>query len=585
MKSKNLLIRLLYYAKPHWKAFLLIFVLMVLLTGVDLYKPLIMRNSVNLFIDTNMAAASKFSPLITYGALYFALLIFGFGLAVSQTLLLQSVGQKIIKKIREDVYTKMLSLPSKYYDNNAVGALVTRVANDTENLNQLYTNVITNSLKHFIYLIGVLGMLFYLDARAGIFVLCVVPIMLIFTAVFRFFSIRAYRATRTYTTEMNIFLSEHIMGMKVIQIFNRQWPTFKKMKSINNNLYKAGLKELYTFSIFRPLLFVTSQITVAIVLYMGAVEVLEGALTVGALIAIRSYAADFFGPIEQLADVYNTLQSAIASGEKIFSVLDEENDIISGDKIIDKDIFQAEIEFKNVWFAYKEGEDILQDVSFIIKPGQKVAFVGATGAGKTTILTLIGRYYDIYKGQILIDGIDIREYHIDSLRKQIGQVLQDVFLFTGDIKQNISLGHENITLDLIEKSSKMVYADNFIQGLENKYDEPVVEGGATLSTGQRQLISFARAVSYNPKIFILDEATSNIDTHTEAIIQKALFKMMEGRTTIMVAHRLSTIQYSDNIIVLERGKLKEMGTHAELLEKGGIYFNLYELSKKHQVME
>ncbi|OON95018.1 MAG: ABC transporter ATP-binding protein [Candidatus Epulonipiscioides saccharophilum] len=585
MKSKNLLVRLLIYAKPYWKAFILIFTLMFTLTCVDLAKPLIMRTSIDLFVNVKMPAAEKFGPLIMYGILYLGLLIAGFGLAVSQTLLLQQVGQKIIKKIRGDVYEKIMSLPSKYYDNNAVGALVTRVANDTENLNQLYTNVITNSLKHFLYLIGVMCMLFYLDARVGLFVLCVVPIMLVFTFVFRYFSIRAYRETRTYTTEMNIFLSEHIMGMKVVQIFNRQWPTFKKMKGINTNLYKAGLKELYTFSIFRPLLFVTSQITVAIVLYMGATEVLAGLLTVGSLIALRSYASDFFGPIEQLADVYNTLQSAVASGEKIFSILDEENDIVSGEKEIEKEIFQAKIEFKNVWFAYKEGEDILKDVSFVIEPGQKVAFVGATGAGKTTILALIGRYYDIYKGQILIDGVDIREYSIDSLRSQIGQVLQDVFLFTGDIKGNIHLGNEKITMDTVQNASKMVYADDFIQELGEKYDEPVVEGGATLSTGQRQLISFARAVSYDPKIFILDEATSNIDTHTEAVIQKALFKMMEGRTTIMVAHRLSTIQHSDNIIVLEKGELKEMGTHSQLLEKGGIYFNLYELSKKYQVME
>lgn len=567
-KRKNLLTRLLYYAKPHWFSFIIIFTLMILLTCVDLYKPLIMRNSVNLFIDQELDAMNKFNPLVINGITYFILLILGFSLTISQTLLLQKVGQKIIKTIRGDVYKKILSFPSKYYDYNAVGALVTRVANDTENLNQLYTNVITNSLKHTIYLFGVIGMLFYLDKRVGLFVLAVVPVLIIFTAIFKYFSIRAYRETRKYTTEMNIFLSEHIMGMKIIQIFNRQWTVFKKMKCINNNLYKAGLKELYTFSIFRPLLFVTSQLTVAIVLYMGAIEVLEGVLTVGALIAIRSYASDFFGPIEQLAEVYNTLQSAIASGENIFGILDKNSDIVSGDKVIDKDIFKAEIEFKNVWFAYKEGEDILKDVSFVIKPGQKVAFVGATGAGKTTILSLIGRYYDIYKGQILIDGVDIKEYNIDSLRQQIGQVLQDVFLFTGDIKQNISLGREDITMEKIKESSEMVYANDFIENLEGGYDAPVAEGGVTLSTGQRQLISFARAVSYDPKIFILDEATSNIDTHTEAIIQKALFKMMEGRTTIMVAHRLSTIQYSDNIIVLEKGVLKESGTHSELLEQG-----------------
>lgn len=337
------------------------------------------------------------------------------------------------------------------------------------------------------------------------------------------------------------------------------------------------------FMLFRPFIFILSTVGVGLVLLVGGNSVLKGAMSVGALIIMVSYTKDFFGPIEQLAENFSVLQSALASAEKIFTILDEENEINNGTYKIEEG-FNGSIEFKNVWFAYEEEEWILKDVSFTIEAGQKVAFVGATGAGKTSILSLICRYYDIQKGQILIDGRDIKEYDIASLRSQVGQVLQDVFMFTGDVKSNIRLGNDTISQETIEKASKLVNAHEFIERLPQKYNEKVLERGASLSTGQRQLISFARAVAYNPKIFILDEATANIDTETESLIQDALYKMMEGRTTLMVAHRLSTIQHADNIIVLHKGKIREMGNHQTLLSNKGIYYNLYQLALQSQVM-
>ncbi|ONI38302.1 ABC transporter ATP-binding protein [Candidatus Epulonipiscium fishelsonii] len=578
MKDKRLLKRLLFYAKPYTLQFILVIVLMLITTGADLSKPIIIGKVVDLFGDNAKDIEETISLLMMYGALFLTVLTTSFVLVYSQTIILQKIGQKIIKRIRLDIYNKMLSLPSRYYHQNPVGALVTRVTNDTESLNEMYTSVITNLLKHGMFLTGILIMMFTVNVKISLYVVCSIPITIVMTVIFKYYSRKAYRATRNYLTSMNIFLSEHLMGMKLIQIFSREEKTLNKMTDINENLFRSGMKELYAFLVYRPSLFAVSNLTIALVLYIGSKEVLAGAITIGTIVIFTSYVKDFFGPIEQLAEVFNILQSAFSAAEKIFTVLDEENEIENGNIEINSDNFKGEIEFKNVWFAYKGEEWILKDVSFKINVGQKVAFVGATGAGKTSILSLISRYYDIQKGQILIDGIDIKEFTIESLRTQIGQVLQDVFMFTGDIEKNIRLGKEEISENDIKEAAKMVYANTFIEKMPHKYKQEVIEGGATLSTGERQLLSFARAIAYSPKIFILDEATANIDTETEAIIQQAIYKVMEGRTTIMVAHRLATIQHADNIIVLDKGKLMEMGTHQELLNKKGIYYNLYELS-------
>lgn len=523
-------------------------------------------------------------PTLTrLAGLFLLVLVVSFGFLYLQVLILQYIGQKIILTLRHEIYDKLLNLPDRFYHHNPIGKLVTRVTNDTETLNEMYTSVLVNLLKQILFILGVMVMMVVTDFKTALWVFALIPLIIIGTLIYKYFSRIAYREIRNKLTQMNTFLSEHISGMKIIQIFTREDAKVNKMKHINKELYNASMKELISFMLFRPFIFFLSYVGVGLVLLVGGNSVLKGAMSVGALIIMVSYTKDFFGPIEQLAENFSVLQSALASAEKVFTILDEENEIEDGTYEIQED-FNGSIEFKNVWFAY-EGEDwILKDVSFKIEAGQKVAFVGATGAGKTSILSLICRYYDIQKGEILIDGRDIKSYKIASLRSQVGQVLQDVFMFTGDIKSNIRLGYNSISQETIEKASKLVNAHEFIDKLPNKYDEKVLERGANLSTGQRQLISFARAVAYNPRIFILDEATANIDTETESLIQDALYKMMEGRTTLMVAHRLSTIQHADNIIVLHKGKVREMGTHQELLGNKGIYYNLYQLALQSQVM-
>ena len=525
-----------------------------------------------------------FRSLGEQAIVFLIVLIVSFILTYLQVIILQHVGQKIILTIRMEIYEKMLDLPFRFYHQNPVGKLVTRVTNDTETLNEMYTSVLVNLLKYVLFIGGIMIMMLRTHVKTALYVLALLPIVIIATFIFKYYSRRAYREVRNKLTEMNTFLSEHLSGMRIIQIFTREKTKLKQMDRINSELYEAGMKELTAFMVFRPFIFFLCYLGIAMVIVVGGHSVLQGTMTIGALVIMISYTKDFFGPIEELAESFNILQSALASSEKIFGILDEENEITNGTRKIDGEVFKGSIEFKEVWFAYEGEEWILKDVSFKIESGQKVAFVGATGAGKTSILSLICRYYDIQKGQILINGIDIKEYDLRELRKQIGQVLQDVFLFTGDIKSNIRLGEESIPQEEIETAAKLVNAHEFIEKLPDQYDETVIERGATLSTGQRQLISFARAIAFDPKIFILDEATANIDTETESLIQDALYKMMEGRTTLMVAHRLATIQHADNIIVLHKGQIREVGNHQELLSHKGIYYNLYQLALKSQVM-
>ncbi|MGL6173091.1 MAG: ABC transporter ATP-binding protein [Cellulosilyticaceae bacterium] len=682
MKDSKLIKRLLSYAKPYKWWFLLVVCLMVIGTGADLARPVIIGNAVDLFVEgykvpfveatssdqetiqfegkslkhidgeqdstvayqviqykdkyywlekiqvndaleVRNASPEMFNQMIleaneagilikvadqtyegrslnkeelkvirsidlkslgTQAGLFLGILVVSFIVVYAQVMLLQYIGQNIILTMRMEIYDKMLDLPFRFYHQNPIGKLVTRVTNDTETLNEMYTSVIVNLLKYVLFIGGVMIMMLRTNFKTALYVLALLPIVIIATIIFKYYSRRAYREVRNKLTEMNAFLAEHLSGMRIIQIFTREKSKVKQLDKINKELYDAGMKELTAFMLFRPFIFFLCYLGVAMVLLVGGQSVLQGTMTIGALIIMVSYTKDFFGPIEELAESFNILQSALASAEKMFSILDEENEIINGTHKIQLDDFKGSIEFKNVWFAYEEEDWILKDLSFKIEAGQKVAFVGATGAGKTSILSLICRYYDIQKGQILLDGIDIKEYDLRDLRKQIGQVLQDVFMFTGDIESNIRLGESTITNEQVERAAKLVNAHEFIERMPHKYKEKVIERGATLSTGQRQLISFARAIAFDPKIFILDEATANIDTETETLIQDALYKMMEGRTTLMVAHRLATIQHADNIIVLHKGQIREMGTHQELLTHKSTYYNLYQLALKSQVM-
>lgn len=526
--------------------------------------------------DLKVLRQNDFKGILKAGILFLLLLFSGFFLNLADTWLLQKMGQQIVYKLREETFTHIHSLSLSFFNTTPVGKLVTRVSNDTEAVNELFSTILVKLFKNVVKIIGYAVVMLSINVKMAGISFLLLPLVAILTFVFRHLSRKAYQITRNKITELNTFLSEHISGMKLIQIFAREKEKYSEFEGKSMELYRANFREIMTFAIFRPSIYLVSVIAMILVIRTGSLSVLNGSLSLGTLFVFITYISSFFEPIQELSEQLGTLQSSIASAEKIFSVLDVKPEIVSPVDPAPVNIL-GEIEFRHVWFAYEEENYILKDVSFVIHPGEKAAFVGATGAGKSTILNLIGRYFDIQKGQILIDGIDIHEIDLDVLRGAIGQVQQDVFIFTGDIKSNISLNNEAISPDDIRRAAKIVNADPFIQKLPHGYDEPVTERGSTLSAGQRQLLSFARTLAYDPKILVLDEATANIDTETETLITQALARLMDGRTTIMVAHRLSTIQHADKIIVMHHGEIKESGTHQELLAKDGLYKKLYEL--------
>ena len=526
--------------------------------------------------DLKVLRQNDFKGILKAGILFLLLLFSGFFLNLADTWLLQKMGQQIVYKLREETFTHIHSLSLSFFNITPVGKLVTRVSNDTEAVNELFSTILVKLFKNVVKIIGYAVVMLSINVKMAGISFLLLPLVAILTFVFRHLSRKAYQITRNKITELNTFLSEHISGMKLIQIFAREKEKYSEFEGKSMELYRANFREIMTFAIFRPSIYMVSVIAMILVIRTGSLSVLNGSLSLGTLFVFITYISSFFEPIQELSEQLGTLQSSIASAEKIFSVLDVKPEIVSPADPTPVNIL-GEIEFRHVWFAYEEENYILKDVSFVIHPGEKAAFVGATGAGKSTILNLIGRYFDIQKGQILIDGIDIHEIDLNVLRGAIGQVQQDVFIFTGDIKSNISLNNEAISPDDVRRAAEIVNADPFIQKLPHGYDEPVTERGSTLSAGQRQLLSFARTLAYDPKILVLDEATANIDTETETLITQALARLMDGRTTIMVAHRLSTIQHADKIIVMHHGEIKESGTHQELLVKDGLYKKLYEL--------
>ena len=502
--------------------------------------------------DLKVLRQNDFKGILKAGILFLLLLFSGFFLNLADTWLLQKMGQQIVYKLREETFTHIHSLSLSFFNTTPVGKLVTRVSNDTEAVNELFSTILVKLFKNVVKIIGYAVVMLSINVKMAGISFLLLPLVAILTFVFRHLSRKAYQITRNKITELNTFLSEHISGMKLIQIFAREKEKYSEFEGKSMELYRANFREIITFAIFRPSIYLVSVIAMILVIRTGSLSVLNGSLSLGTLFVFITYISSFFEPIQELSEQLGTLQSSIASAEKIFSVLDVKPEIVSPADPAPVNIL-GEIEFRHVWFAYEEENYILKDVSFVIHPGEKAAFVGATGAGKSTILNLIGRYFDIQKGQILIDGIDIHEIDLDVLRGAIGQVQQDVFIFTGDIKSNISLNNEAISPDDVRRAAEIVNADPFIQKLPHGYDEPVTERGSTLSAGQRQLLSFARTLAYDPKILVLDEATANIDTETETLITQALARLMDGRTTIMVAHRLSTIQHADKIIVMHHG--------------------------------
>lgn len=498
---------------------------------------------------------------------------------LGQRWLLELTGQNIIYNIRNELFRHIHTLPLRFFDTNPVGRIVTRVTNDVESLNQMYTQIIIRLFENTVLIIGYAIVMIGIDVRLALMCFAFLPVIMALTVFFRTTARKIYRVVRTKISSLNTFLSENISGMKLIQVFAREKEKSEEFEGRTVDLYKSQIKELMVMAVFRPSIFMISNFALALILYNSGVSVLTGTLTLGTMYIFTNYIRSFFEPIMELAEQFSTLQNALASAEKIFTILDEENTIKELPEPRSLGEVKGKIEFRHVWFAYENNDYVLRDVSFVINPGERVAFVGATGAGKSSILNLIGRYYDIQKGEILIDGVNIRDLSTEEIRSAIGQVQQDVFVFTGDIKSNIRLLDESISDERIVDSAVAVNANRFIENLPKEYDEPVTERGATLSAGQRQLLSFARTLAYDPKILVMDEATANIDTETEELIQDALQTLMNGRTTIMVAHRLSTIQHADCIFVMHKGKIREQGTHQELLAKNGIYKKLYEIQQ------
>lgn len=568
----NALLRLLSYAKPYafWVALALILVLV--LTWFDLYRPILIGDAINLF-----EADGDYDVIVNTAIKYSIVLALGFVFNIAQTWILQKTGQNIILQVRRELYLHIQSLSSRYFDLTPVGKLVTRVSNDVEALNEMYSDILVKLFRNIIKIIGLAAVMLVYDYKLALFSFILLPIVIILTVFFRRMARKIYRIYRTRLTDLNTFLSEHLSGMRIIQIFGREERKYEEFHDKNKKLYKAFYNEMLIFAVFRPLMYILSVLSLMIVLWVGSREVFATVISVGTLYIFSNYIQSFFDPIQELAEQFSTLQSSIASAEKIFTIMDEEFSIEEVENPVVLPEIKGRIEFDHVWFAYDDENYVLRDVSFVIEPGQKVAFVGATGAGKSSILNLIGRYYDIQKGHIYIDGVDIKELSKKQLRSAIGQMQQDVFIFEGDIEYNIRLHDEDITDEDVKKAAEYVNASRFIEKLPGAYKEPVTERGATFSAGERQLLSFARTLAHKPSILVMDEATANIDTETEILIQEALEKLMEGRTTIMVAHRLSTIQHADCIMVMHKGKIREQGTHQELLAQDGIYKKLYEL--------
>ncbi len=574
----KLMRRLLRYLKPYRKFVIAAIFFNILFAAIGPLRPYLTK----IAIDDHIMQKDYTGLLMIIGAL-FALLILQGILQYVTSLVTEGIGQKAILDLRMQVFEHLQRLSLRFFDKNPIGRLVTRTTNDVESLSEMFSSGVVTIFTDAFTIFWILIFMFFMSWELSLVTLSVLPFLVWMTMIFRKKARAAYREVRKHLARMNAFLQEHISGTIVVQIFNREKKARDQFGEINAKHRDAYLKSNLYHALFYPGVEIISSVAIGMIIWYGGANVLEGALTIGILISFIQYTEMFFHPIRDLAEKYNIMQTAMASSERIFKLLDDKTLIPDSEHTIPLETIRGEVEYKNVSFAYNGDEYVLRDVSFRMKPGETVALVGATGAGKSSIINLLTRFYDIERGEILIDGIDIRTVKQSDLRKHIAIVLQDVFLFSGDIRTNISLGDDSIPLDRIKAVCRMVGADRFIERLPNGYEEPVKERGATLSTGQKQLLSFARALAYDPKILILDEATSSVDTETELLIQSAIQKILKGRTSIVVAHRLSTIQRADKIIVMHKGQIREMGKHQELLAQQGIYHRLYQLQYKEQV--
>lgn len=586
MNDGEILRRLAGYAKPYLAKFVVVLFLMLFSIAYDIISPLIVGA-----LEELVSGEFELPRLFAGVAVYAGVLVFSMASTYFQAVILQRVGQRIISDLREDLFTHIESLSHEQLNEIPVGKLVTRVTNDTNAISMMFTNLLVTLTKNIFVILGILVAMLALNYELTLMVLCFVPFIMLFSIIFRKFSRRAHRKVKDCTTDINTYLSENLSGMKITQIFNREDAKMREFTDKSNALGRAQQEQIFVFGIFRPLVYMLYISSVLCLLYLGGKGYLEGTsflgqtLTSGMIVSFYMYISKFFNPIQNLAEQFNWLQSAFASAEKVFSILDLEPKMQDAPDAIELTGIRGEIEFRDVWFSYIPGEWVLKGVSFHVNPKETIAFVGSTGSGKSTILSLICRNYEFQKGEILIDGIDIRKIKIDSLRKKFGQMLQDVFLFSGTIRSNIILREEGISDEEIMDVCHYVNADQFINKLDHGLDEPVRERGNNFSAGQRQLLSFARTIIHKPSVMILDEATANIDTETELLIQDSMEKMKNIGTMLIVAHRLSTIQHADEIIVLSHGKIVEHGTHQELLAAQGRYYQLYTLQYHREQSE
>ena len=586
MDDGEIVRRLLRYARPHLKSFLLVLAIMVVSVIYDVVSPWLIGRIISM-----VGGEFQLNSLFTMVIIYAGMLVVSMVCTYLQSIILQKTGQKILSQLRLDLFTHIEKLSHEQLNNIPVGTLVTRVCNDTNAISMMFTNVLVTMVKNAMVVIGVLGAMLVLNYSLTLMVLCFVPFVVLFTVIFRKFSRKAHREVTDSRTAINTFLSENLSGIKITQIFNREDRKNQEFLQRSDRYRKAKHSQMFVFGIFRPMVYMLYISSVMCLFYFSGKGYLSDTtflgqvITVDIVVSFYTYINKFFNPIQALAEQFDTLQRSFASAEKIFTIMDKVPEIQDEEGAIELDEIKGEIEFKDVWFAYKPGEWVLKGVSFHVHPKQTVAFVGSTGSGKTTILSLICRNYDIQKGQILIDGIDIKRIKIASLRRHFGQMLQDVFLFSGDIRSNILLRSEGISDEEVWKACRYVNADSFIGKLEKGLDEPVRERGNNFSAGQRQLLSFARTIVHKPSVMILDEATANIDTETEILIQDSLEKMKNIGTMLIVAHRLSTIQHSDNIILLSHGQIVEQGSHQQLLHQKGMYYNLYTLQYQKQQLQ
>ena len=586
MADSEIIRRLLAYARPYWGSFVAVFFIMLFSIGYDIISPLLVGELQNL-----VKADFELNRLFALVAVYAGILLVSLVCTYFQAIILQRTGQKILSQIRLDVFTHIEKLSHEQLNNIPVGKLVTRVTNDPNNISYMFTNILVTLCKNAMVVVGVLGAMLALNYALALMVLCFVPFLVVFTVIFRRFARMVHRAVSDATTDLNTYLSENLSGMKITQIFNREEQKMEDFLRRSERLTATKRGRMYVFGIFRPMVYMLYVTSVLFLLYMGGkgyireTQFLGQTIDSAIVVSFYMYTSKFFNPIQALAEQFDMLQRSFAAAEKIFSILDMEPELKDAEDAIELEEIRGEIEFRDVWFAYKPGEWVLRGVSFHIRPRQTVAFVGSTGSGKTTILSLICRNYDIQKGQILIDGIDIRRISTASLRRHFGQMLQDVFLFSGTIRSNIVLREERFTDEQILEACKYVNADSFISRQEAGLDEIVRERGNNFSAGQRQLLSFARTIIHQPAVMILDEATANIDTETELLIQDSLERMKNIGTMLIVAHRLSTIQHADNIILLSGGQIIEQGTHQQLLRQKGRYHQLYTLQYHKQQIQ